>query len=56
VKSILTEQGRDAVIKRRNEKGLSRILFEDNPLGRAFVFWKSKKAVLEKIKAVIPLH
>lgn len=54
VKSILTEKGKDAVKKRRKEKGLTRILLEDNPIGRAFVFWKSKKDVLEKTKGRYP--
>lgn len=53
-KLILTIEGRDQVLKRRQRKSWHTSLLEDNPLGRALVFWQAKKSVLEKTKGHYP--
>lgn len=50
VSSILTDEGKKNVLKRRNKKGLRHLLLESNPIGRAFLFRNAKKTVLEKTK------
>lgn len=54
VAQILTSKGKEKVLERRKPKGMMSLLFERNPLGRAFVFWKSRRDVLKKTKGQYP--
>lgn len=51
---ISTSQGREKVLARRKQGGLQHYLLEANPLGRAFVFWKAEKSLMEKTKGQYP--
>lgn len=51
---ILTSKGKKQILDRRKRGGLAYWLLEANPLGRAFVFWKAKKDLLEKTKGHYP--
>lgn len=54
VQQILTPKGKGKVLERRKPKGVMSLLFERNPLGRAFVYWKSRRSVLQKTKGQYP--
>lgn len=54
VSQILTKKGKEKVLERRKSTGLMSLLFERNPIGRAFVFWKSRSSVLQKTKGQYP--
>lgn len=54
IASILTKEGEKEILKRRKKKSLSRILLEDNPLGRSLVFYLAEKNVREKTKGHYP--
>lgn len=50
VASILTKDGKKDVLKKRKKKGFRELLLEENPMGRAFLFYNAEKTVLEKTK------
>ncbi|ADI38626.1 Fatty acid oxidation complex subunit alpha [Waddlia chondrophila 2032/99] len=54
VEEILTSKGKEKVLERRKSRGLMSLLFERNPIGRAFVFWQSRRSVLQKTKGQYP--
>lgn len=54
VQQVLTSKGKVQVQESRKPKGLMSLLFERNPLGRAFVYWKSRRSVLQKTKGQYP--
>ncbi len=54
LKKITSEKERKQIIKNRQHKGLYALLFEKNPLGRAIVYWKTKKTILQKTKGRYP--
>jgi 3-hydroxyacyl-CoA dehydrogenase / enoyl-CoA hydratase / 3-hydroxybutyryl-CoA epimerase len=54
VRNILTPQGKKQVMDRRKPRGLKHWLLEANPLGRAFVYYKAKKDVLNRTKGQYP--
>jgi len=54
VNEILTSKGREKVLDNRKPKGLISLLFERNPIGRAFVFWQSRRSVIQKTKGQYP--
>lgn len=51
---ILSPKSKQQVAERRKRGGFSNWLLEGNPLGRAFVFWKARKDLLEKTKGHYP--
>lgn len=54
VKYCLTAEGRKNIANRRKQKGLNFQLIENNPLGRAFLFYQAEKDVLAKTKGQYP--
>lgn len=54
IRLILTKEGKAQVEKRRQRKSFPNRLLENNPLGRALVYYQAKKAVLEKTKGHYP--
>lgn len=54
VKQILSKEGREKVLERRKSSGASSLLLEKNPIGRAFLFHQSRKAIMEKTKGRYP--
>lgn len=54
VKSILSKEGKEKIAQRRKQKPFLNVLLDDNPLGRAIVFSKAKKGVIEKTKGRYP--
>ena len=54
INTILTSAGRKKVLEQRKGRGLKHLLLEANPLGRAFVFHKAKKDVLQKTQGHYP--
>lgn len=54
VAAILTPQGRKKILERRRPMGTMHWLMEANPLGRAFLFNKAKKEILNKTKGHYP--
>lgn len=54
INQITTPKGRDKVLDRRKLGGLQHYLFEANPLGRAFVYWKAEKSLMDKTKGQYP--
>jgi 3-hydroxyacyl-CoA dehydrogenase / enoyl-CoA hydratase / 3-hydroxybutyryl-CoA epimerase len=54
IKYCLTQDGRKAVAQKRRLHGLKHLLFEKNPLGRSFVYHKTKKQILKKSKGHYP--
>jgi 3-hydroxyacyl-CoA dehydrogenase/enoyl-CoA hydratase/3-hydroxybutyryl-CoA epimerase len=54
VASILTKEGSKKVLKRRNEKSFFQKLLDNNPLGRALVYNRAEKQLMEKTKGHYP--
>jgi 3-hydroxyacyl-CoA dehydrogenase / enoyl-CoA hydratase / 3-hydroxybutyryl-CoA epimerase len=54
VREVITEKGRAKVLDKRKPRGLMSLLLERNPIGRAFVFWKSRRSVIQKTKGQYP--
>ncbi|MFA6917061.1 MAG: 3-hydroxyacyl-CoA dehydrogenase NAD-binding domain-containing protein [Parachlamydiales bacterium] len=54
IKQILTSEGKKKVLDRRQQLSFVNKLMQNNPLGRSFVFYQSKKAVLEKTHGHYP--
>lgn len=54
IQQILTPEGRKKVLARREQMSFVNKLMQNNPLGRALVFYQSKKAVLEKTHGNYP--
>jgi 3-hydroxyacyl-CoA dehydrogenase/enoyl-CoA hydratase/3-hydroxybutyryl-CoA epimerase len=48
IRDCLTPTGRKWVLARRKRSGLLKLLMEDNPLGRAFVFHQAHKGLMQK--------
>lgn len=54
IRQCLTKEGAKAIVDRRKRKGLTPLLFEKNPLGRAIVFRKAEKDVISRTKGHYP--
>ena len=54
VQKVLDSKEKQKILARRKPKGLMSLLFERNPVGRAFVYWKSRRSVLQKTKGQYP--
>lgn len=54
VDSILTSAGKKAVAQRRSSKPFTKVLLEDNPVGRSLVFYQAEKSLKEKTKGRMP--
>ncbi len=54
VEKVLTQKGKNAILSQRKPKGLMSWLFERNPIGRALVFWQSRRSVIQKTKGQYP--
>lgn len=54
ISTILNPEGRKSILERRRLKGLKHWILEANPLGRAFVFWKAERDILNKTKGHYP--
>ena len=54
VNQVLTPEGRKQVLRRRKPHGLKHWLLEANPLGRAFIYQKAEKDILQRTKGNYP--
>lgn len=54
VQQILSKSGKNQVEQRRKKRLLAHKLMENNPLGRAFLFWQAKRSILKKTKGHYP--
>jgi len=54
LKKIQTQEGKKAILERRDSRGMKSILLEKNPIGRAFVFSKARKELKNKTKGHYP--
>lgn len=54
LKRCLTSEGRKQIAARRKLKGLKHLIFEANPVGRSFVFYRAEKDVVSKTKGHYP--
>lgn len=54
IKSILTKEGAAKVLERRKKLSLVNKLLQNNPVGRSFLFKKSKESILERTKGHYP--
>lgn len=56
LEQCLSPEGRKKIIDRRKRRGLYAFLLEGNFIGRALLFWQSKRSVLQKTKGHYPAH
>lgn len=54
LETILSAKGKKKVLAKRERKGMLSLLFEKNPLGRAFVYWQTKRSIIKKTKGQYP--
>lgn len=52
--SCLEDQGRNAILKRRQNSGIFSFLLEKNPIGRRLVYEKTKRDLIKKTKGHYP--
>lgn len=52
--TILSKKGKKSVLSRRKRGGIMNWLLEENPVGRAIVYWQSKKNTLKKTQGHYP--
>ena len=49
-----TPKGKEELLARRRQPGLKSLLLEQNPVGRAVVFWQTENEILKKTKGHYP--
>ncbi len=54
LQTILSDKEKKKVLAKRERKGLLPLLFEKNPLGRALVYWQTKRSIIQKTKGQYP--